>query len=170
MKTTLFLALGLAAAALMSTPASAQSRADKTFITEAIQGNLAEVQMGQLAQKNGGSDEVKNMGKMLETDHGQANTKATQVAEGMNVTAPTEPSAKQKKAYDRLSKLHGAAFDRAFGRDMVTDHRHDIAQYQKAAKSKDSALAGYARDSLPTLQKHLKAAESITQGRKTSQR
>src|SRR5581483_360405 len=140
MKTTLFLALGLAAA-LLTSPASAQSKADKTFITEAIQGNLAEVQMGKLAQQNGASDEVKSFGKMLETDHGQANTKAKQVADEMKVTAPTEPSAKQKKSYDRLSKLHGAAFDRAFGRDMVTDHKHDIAQYQKASKSKDTGVA-----------------------------
>lgn len=53
---------------------------------------------------------------------------------------------------------------------MVADHKHDIAQYQKAAKSKDSSLAGYANESLPTLQKHLQMAQSITQGRKTSQR
>jgi len=169
MKSTFFLALGLAAA-LLSSPASAQSKADKTFITEAIQGNLAEVKMGQLAQQNGGSDEVKNFGKMLETDHGQANTKATQVAEALKVTVPTEPSAKQKKTYDRLSKLQGSAFDRAFGRDMVADHKHDIAQYQKAAKSKDPNVAGYASESLPTLQKHLQTAQSMTQGRKTSQR
>ncbi|MBV8837197.1 MAG: DUF4142 domain-containing protein [Alphaproteobacteria bacterium] len=169
MKTTMFLALGLAAA-LLSAPASAQSKADKTFITEAIQGNLAEVQMGQLAQKNGGSDEVKNFGKTLETDHGQANTKATQVADEMKVTAPTEPSAKQKKTYEQLSKLNGSAFDRAFAQHMVADHKHDIAQYQKAAKSKDTSLAGYANESLPTLQKHLQMAQSITKGRKTSQR
>ena len=166
---TLIVAAGLAVA-LISSPASAQSSADKRFIKEAIQGNLAEVQMGQLAQKNGGSDEVKNFGKMLESDHGQANTKANQVAAELKVTPPTEPSSKQKHAYDRAAKLNGANFDREFARHMIIDHKEDIAKYQKASKSRDAALAGFASESLPTLQKHLKAAESIGQGRKTSQR
>lgn len=166
---TLILAAGLAVA-LIATPASAQNSADKSFIKEAIQGNLAEVQMGQLAQKNGGSDEVKNFGKMLETDHGQANTKATQVADQLKVTPPVEPSAKQKHAYDQLAKLHGANFDRQFARDMVTDHKQDIAKFEKASKSKDAAVSGFATETLPTLHKHLDAAQSIAQGRKTSQR
>ena len=169
MKTHIILAFSLAAA-LLSTPAFAQSKADKTFITEAIEGNLAEVQMGQLAQQNGGSDEVKSFGKTLETDHSQANSKATQVAQDLKITVPAEPSAKQKKMHDQLSKLNGAAFDRQFARHMVADHKHDIAQYEKAAKSKDKAVAGYAKESLPTLKKHLQMAQSIEQGRKTSQR
>lgn len=166
---TIILAAGLAVA-LISTPASAQSSADKSFIKEAIQGNLAEVQMGQLAQKNGASDEVKNFGKTLETDHGQANSKATQVAQELNVTPPTEPNSNQKHAYDRAAKLHGANFDREFARHMIIDHKEDIVKYQKASKSKNAAVAGYASESLPTLQKHLKMAQSIAQGRKTSQR
>src|SRR5215471_7515959 len=145
---TLILAAGLAVA-LIASPASAQSSADKSFIKEAIQGNLAEVQIGQLAQKNGGSDEVKNFGKTLETDHGQANTKATQVAQELKVTPPTEPSAKQRHTYDQLAKLHGAKFDRQFARDMVADHKQDIAKFQKASKSKDSAVAGFASETLP---------------------
>ena len=73
---------------------SAFAQADQKFIKEAIEGNLAEVQMGQLAQKNGASQGVKDFGRMLETDHDQANTKATSVASALNVTTPTEPNAK----------------------------------------------------------------------------
>ena len=47
-------------------------RADQKFIDDAIQGNLAEVQMGQLAQQKPQSQEVKSYGEMLVTDH-QAN-------------------------------------------------------------------------------------------------
>jgi putative membrane protein len=169
MTRSLILALGFAAA-LLASPASAQSNADKSFIKEAIESNLAEVKMGQLAQKNGGSDEVKNFGKMLESDHSQANTKATQVAEGLKVTAPTEPNAKQKKTYDQMAKLNGAAFDRQFATHMIADHKQDIAKFEKASKSKDPNVAGFASETLPTLQKHLSTAQSISQGRKTSER
>jgi putative membrane protein len=36
---------------------------------ECVEGNYAEVSMGDLAQKNGQSDGVKSFGKMLSTDH-----------------------------------------------------------------------------------------------------
>src|ERR1043165_6190042 len=109
MRTISILAPGIIAAA-MSSSAFAQG-ADQKFIKEAIEGNLAEVQMGQLAQQNGQSQGVKDFGQMLVTDHGQANTKAQSVAQSMNVTPPTEPNAKQKKEYDKMSKLNGPASD-----------------------------------------------------------
>ena len=162
MRTITIFAAGIIAAAVTSS-AFAQG-ADQKFIKDAIEGNLAEVQMGQLAQKNGASQGVKDFGQMLATDHSQANTKATSVASSLKVTPPTEPNAKQKKEYDTMSKLNGAAFDRAFATHMVADHKKDIAAYQKAAKKKDAA-GQYAQETLPTLQKHLQGAQSL--GRKS---
>ena len=52
------LTAGIIAAVLATSSAFAQ--ADQKFIKEAIEGNLAEVQMGQLAQKNGASQGVKD--------------------------------------------------------------------------------------------------------------
>lgn len=49
--------------------ALAANKADQTFLKAAIQGNLAEVQMGQLAQQKGQSDAVKSYGEILMTDH-----------------------------------------------------------------------------------------------------
>ena len=153
---------GIVAAALASGSAFAQ--ADQKFIKEAIEGNLAEVQMGQLAQKNGASQGVKDFGQMLVTDHSQANTKATSVASSLKVTPPTAPNAKQKNEYEKMSKLNGAAFDKAFAAHMVMDHKKDIAAFQKASKSKNADVAGVAAETLPTLQKHLEAAQSLQKG------
>jgi putative membrane protein len=160
------LAAGAIVAAISSS-AFAQG-ADQKFIKEAIEGNLAEVKMGQLAQQNGASQGVKDFGQMLVTDHGQANTKATQVASSLNVTPPTEPNAKQKKEYDKMSKMNGAAFDKAFAQHMVGDHQKDIAAFQKATKSKNQAVASFANETLPTLQKHLQTAQSLQKGANTT--
>jgi putative membrane protein len=51
---------------------------------------------------------------------------------------------------------------------MVTDHKQDISKYEKEAKSK-GPLADFAQQTIPTLQKHLQTAESLT-GQKSSQR
>src|SRR3954453_20368856 len=90
--------------------ALAQDKASQTFLTKAIEGNFAEVEMGKLAQKNGSSDAVKAFGKMLETDHGDANKKAIQAAQTLSVTPPTGPNKEQKADYDKMAKMNGTAF------------------------------------------------------------
>ncbi|HEX9462474.1 MAG TPA: DUF4142 domain-containing protein [Alphaproteobacteria bacterium] len=148
---------------LMASPVLAQDKGDAAFVKKAIQGNLAEVQMGQLAQQKGASDNVRSFGQMLENDHAQNNQQATALARSMNVTPPSAPNAEQKRTYDRLSKLSGAQFDREFARSMVADHKKDIREFQSEAKSKNSQVANYANATLPDLQKHLQAAEGLSQ-------
>ena len=169
MRTISILAAGIVAAAISGSSALAEN-ADQKFIKDAIQGNLAEVQMGQLAQKNGASQDVKDFGQMLVTDHGQGNVKANQVANSLKVTPPTEPNAKQKSEYDKMSKLNGAAFDKAFAQHMIADHKKDIAAFQKETKSKNTTVAGFASDTLPTLQKHLKSAQALQKSAKAALR
>lgn len=144
------------------TATSSKSMGDTHFAKEAAQGGMAEVKLGQLAQDKGSNDAVKSFGKRMVDDHSQANDKLKGIASQENVTLPTDISAKDQATYDRLSKLSGAAFDRAYARDMVKDHQTDIAEFQKEANSgKDSALKGFASDTLPTLQEHLKLAKQM---------
>src|SRR5690348_2561030 len=103
------------------------SRADKTFVKQAIQADLAEVQMGKLAQQNGQSDAVKQFGQKLVSDHSENADKAKQLAEQIGLTPPSEPSAKQQAEYKKMSKLSGEKFDREFAQDMVKDHKADVA-------------------------------------------
>jgi len=152
---------------LVAAPAVAQDKASQTFLTKAMEGNFAEVEMGKLAQKNGSSDAVKAFGKMLETDHGDANKNAMQAAQTLSVTPPTGPNKEQKADYDKMAKTNGAAFDKMFADHMVTDHKKDIAEYERAAKAKDAA-GQYAGHALPTLKKHLETAESIQKQKTTA--
>jgi putative membrane protein len=153
--------LGVLAALAYAGPSVAKTPAGKAFITKAIQGNLAEVQMGQLAQEKSQNADVKSFGQMLAKDHGDANAKASDVANQLGVTPPEEPSKKQKADYAKMSKLSGDAFDKQFASHMVMDHKKDIKEYQADTKKKD-ATADYASQTLPTLQKHLETAESLT--------
>ncbi len=131
------------------------------FIVKAVQGNLAEMQMGQLAQQNGQSQEVKAFGQTLQQDHSAANQKATAVAQQLGIPAPTEPNKKQKADYAKMARTTGAAFDKAFAQHMVMDHKKDIAEYKKAASMKNDPAVGYASETLPTLQTHLETAQSL---------
>jgi putative membrane protein len=154
---------GVVAGLIVSSPTFAQDKASQKFLKEAIEGNLAEVQMGQLAQKNGQSDGVRSFGQMLQKDHSDANQKATAAANQMGMSPPTEPNSKQKAMYDKMSKLSGDIFDREFAKHMVADHKKDIKEYEKEAKKNDAAGA-YAKEALPTLHKHLDTAQSLSGG------
>jgi putative membrane protein len=159
--------LGSAAALVIlgaGTFALADTKGDQTFITKAIQANLAEISVGQLAGTKGTTDAVRSYGQLLVTDHTKANEKATTLATAAGVTPPTAADAGGKKLYDKLSGLSGAAFDRAFVGAMVKDHKQAIKLFNKEANSGTSPIALFAKDTVPTLQGHLKTAQSLWQG------
>lgn len=161
-KTTL-LAFGLAGV-LVATGAMAQTKqADKdsqTFIKAAIQGDIAEVEVGKLAQEKGQSDAVKQYGAMLMKDHGEHKAKAEAIATQLGVTPPTGSSVGEKLTYAKLKVLSGAMFDRSFAKSMVKDHQDDIKEYQKES-SKSDAAGQLAKETLSVLRKHLEAAQSL---------
>ena len=165
MITKLGVTLGLAI--VFAAPCFAQDAASQKFLKEAIEGNFAEVEMGQLAKKQASSDGVRSFGDMLEKDHSAANQKATAAATSLGMTPPTSPNKKQKADYEKMSKLSGAQFDKMFVTHMIADHKKDIKDYEKAAKKKDAA-GSYATETLPTLHKHLETAQSLSAGNKTA--
>jgi putative membrane protein len=144
--------------------AAAAAAADKntgSFLQHAIEGNLAEIQLGKLAQEKSMDDGVRAFGDMLVADHSANNEKALQIASALGVDAPTEPNKMQKATYDKLSKLSGSAFDRQFSKMMVDDHKKDIREFDKQSKSANTQVSGFAKDTLPTLHQHLEAAQSL---------
>jgi putative membrane protein len=51
----------------------AAPRDQKAFIRESMQGNLAEIEMGKLAQRRSDNEGVKSFGRLLVDDHRAAN-------------------------------------------------------------------------------------------------
>jgi putative membrane protein len=151
---------------LLASNALAAESSSQAFLKKAIEGNYAEAKMGQLAQQNGQSDDVKRFGQMLSDDHSAANQKAMDAAKSISVTPPEGTNAKQKTAYDKMSKMTGTKFDHDFAMHMIADHQRDISAYKKAAKKADAA-GEYAKGEIDVLQKHLDTAKSLS-SRKTS--
>jgi putative membrane protein len=154
-----------------SISSSAQSAAavDTHFASNAAQGGMAEVKLGELAQEKAGSEAVKSFGKRMVNDHSQAGEKLKATAHSENINLPTELKPADQAAYDRLSKLSGTEFDRAYMRLMVKDHEEDVAEFKREATSgSNQALKEFATQILPTLQDHLKEARDVAANRKAS--
>lgn len=154
--TTALVGVGLFTAA----SAQAEGSAEK-FIDAAMRGNLAEVSMGKLAENNSSNAKVKAFGTMLRTDHSKAYRDAGVAASAKGVNIPTEPTKDQQELYFKMEKMRGAEFDKEFAKHMVKDHKDDIKMYEKEARENDGPISQYAINTLPTLRRHLAAAERL---------
>ncbi len=145
------------------TMSSGLSAADKKFVREAAEGGMAEVELGQLAVQKASSDDVKKFGQRMIDDHSKANDKLKEVASSKGISLPSSPNAKQEATKNRLSKLSGDEFDKAYMRDMLQDHKQDVAAFRTESKTgRDADVKSFAAETLPTIQDHLKEAQSIT--------
>jgi putative membrane protein len=132
-----------------------------TFVMKAAHGGMAEVELGQLATERASDASVKDFGQRMVTDHSKANDELKQIASSKGINLPTTLDAKNQATKDRLSKLNGAAFDRAYMQDMVNDHREDVNEFRRESqRGTDPEVKAFAAKTLPTLEEHLKLAES----------
>lgn len=135
---------------------------DRNFLMDAAMGGMLEVELGRLATQQGASDAVKQFGQRMVDDHSKANQELMTLAQSKGITLPTEIDEKHKKDMTKLSGLSGAEFDREYGKMMLSDHRKDVSEFEKqSTRGTDPDLKAFAGKTLPTLQEHLRMAESL---------
>lgn len=149
-----------------ATPVAAETTAAADhatqFLTDVIQTNNAEIKFGQAAQSMGSTQAVRDFGKMLVDDHTKANAQASQIAQTMNVAVPTSIKPDDMAAYNMVTGMKGADFDKDFAAAMVKGHQKAVDMFKQEAESGDPApVTDFAKQTLPTLQKHLETAQSL---------
>lgn len=148
-----------------NTQAMALNSADRKFVMEAAMGGMKEVELGRLAAERGASDAVKQFGQRMVDDHSRANSELMQLVASKGVTPPVALDAKHQAAVAKMSRLSGAAFDRAYAKEMVKDHNKTIALFQREAmRGADADLKAFAQKTLPALQEHLSMARALPSG------
>jgi len=146
--------------------APAISRADRTFVRKAAQGGLAEVELGRLAVDRGSSEYVRQFGQRMVDDHSRVNDRLKELAGNKGITLPSDIGEENRAVKTRLSRLHGAAFDAAYIRDMREDHRKDITEFRMESNGgRDRDIRAFARRSLPTLQEHYRMVSAMSRRR-----
>jgi putative membrane protein len=164
--TFLAVPLALSAGVLSAGQALAAERlstADHSFVQAAAAGGLSEVEEAQAAQQKASSSDVKQFAARMISDHTQANEELKQLAHAKGITPPSQPTAAERRADNQLKKLSGASFDREYAKQEVQDHQKTVALFQKEADSgQDPQLKAFAQKYLPTLQEHLKMAQSLS--------
>jgi putative membrane protein len=135
---------------------------DSAFLKDACEGGLMEVKLGELALTNASSQQVKDFGQRMIADHGKMGQDIRDLAGKENVSLPSDISTKDKEIYLELSKMTGAAFDKAYIAYMVKDHQDDLGAFQREVDSgTDSDAKAMAAQTIPTIKEHLKMAQEI---------
>jgi putative membrane protein len=140
---------------------TASTSVDSAFVTEAMKGDNGEVAIGNLAATQASSEAAKEFGRTLASDHGGHKQKLVTLASSAGVAPTDEPSDEAKSNLEKLKTLKGAEFDREFKRMMIEDHEEDIAKYEEQASTGDPETSALAKETLPTLRKHLATAKSL---------
>jgi predicted outer membrane protein len=87
---------------------------------------------------------------------------AKAAAQQANIVLPTTVSSKDQQIYDRLARLNGSDFDRAYAGDMVQDHEKDLNEFQNEANNgKNSSIRAFAAQTVPMIQQHLNQAREM---------
>jgi putative membrane protein len=128
------------------------SQKDVSFIQKAANGGQQEVENGKMAEKQGKSADVKRIGARMVADHTKANKELTELANRKGVKFDTRGV--------RAQNIGAADFDRQYLKLLEVDHKNDIAEFQKEAKSGDDRdLKALASKTLPMLKEHLAMVE-----------
>ena len=135
---------------------------DKEFAMKAAEGGMTEVALGNMAASKGEAVEVKSFGSQMVKDHGAAGDELKTLATTKGLALPTGLGAEGQATNDKLAKLSGKDFDKAYVSDMVKDHEKDVHEFEKASKElKDPDLKAWATKTLPVIQGHLKMIKEI---------
>jgi len=147
---------------LAAAQTSSSGGGDQKFLDFAAQTDMTEAHLGQLAAEQASGQEVKDFAQMLVTDHTADYQQLGMLATKAGATIPKGLDAQHAKMAASFEKLKGAAFDHRFAREMIVGHTKAIAEYKREAQDAQSAdVKAYASQTLPTLEKHLQAAQDL---------
>ena len=135
---------------------------DRKWVTGQLEDGDIEVRLGRLAQERGADADVRAFGAMMVEKHTVAGTELKRIATRHNITA--DPGHKpDNDAFERLSKLTGRDFDRAYLEMMVDEHEEAVRDIEDKTRDNDehADVKEWASKTLPDVQQHLERAKTL---------
>jgi putative membrane protein len=138
------------------------SMMDKAFVTKALQGGLTEVQLGQLTLQKSENPQVKEFAQKMIDDHTRLGDQMKPIAKQLGVSVPDQPSKKDRQLIAKMQSLSGPAYDQAYVKDMVKDHKQDLNEFQaEASNGQDPTVKDAANQGSKVISQHLQMAQQL---------
>ena len=139
-----------------STPGSA------AFVQQALQEQLAEIELSKIAQNNSTNPVVINFAKATVGDETQANRVLRELAAKKGIPVFPAPDVENAAMAKILGCKTGTQLDAYYAQDMARIDDRVIQLYQSESTDNDRDVASYAQTALPQEEQHEKLAESLT--------
>ena len=150
---------GQPAPATAGAPSKPGAMDDATFVSKAAIGNLAEINMGEIALQKAQNEEVRKHARLMIDDHKKAQQQLQQVT---NLPIPSEIDAKHKQMADKLSAASGGEFDRLYAEMQADAHEEAIQLYTSQVEGGTNGdLKRLASELLPKLREHLTLTQAL---------
>jgi putative membrane protein len=159
---------------------------DRSFVDDLTYAGNAEVELGRVAAMRAASPAVKKFGQMMVDDHTKAGKELAEIASMYNVTQPSGLDEKHRDLENRLAKMNGPDFDKAYMDAMIDGHQNVVdtlesrvdevnrsatltgkqekdtnVKPETSENSITASLNAFAANALPVVKGHLDQAKAI---------
>lgn len=136
---------------------------DEKFMKSAGADGKTEVKIAELATKKATRSDVKEFAEMLMADHKAVNSDLMALATKKSVDLSAVISPDGASEFQKLeNNSTGKDFDDAFLKQMESDHKKCISDFESAQKKvEDADLKAFVDKTLPGLKKHLDKVEEL---------
>lgn len=139
-----------------TTGATKLAHHDRAFIEKAANCGMKEVAVSQAVMGRLANPQVRDFANAMVTDHTAANHELATLAAAKGVILPVADPKTTEKWSDKSGNV-----DKKYLHEMIEDHEDAVKLFEKAGKSDDAEIAGFAQRTLPTLQRHLQMAKDL---------
>jgi putative membrane protein len=142
--------------------ATVGSRDTGAFVSNAVQGNMYEIQAAQLAEQKSKTPAVQTFAKRMVKDHTALDKEMKPLITKAGQTPPTDLDQRRKGMLDNLKAADAASFDKTYADQQVAAHEETLTLMQGYAKDgPDAGLKGGAAKAVSTVQEHLAMAKKL---------
>ena len=143
-------------------PVAPLTTGDEQFMMAQLEGNMAEIQVAQLALQNGHNQAVRQFAEKMITDHSYAQKTLDQIAAVHHMQLPTVLTEQDRAILERLSQLDGPAFGRAYADSMVRAHAMMVEQLDaQLVHGQDQHINAWVQNTRPIVLQHSEIAQQL---------
>jgi putative membrane protein len=142
--------------------AAAQPATGTTFVQQAAEINLTELELSKIAMTNSTTPVFIKFSKQMVRELTAANRSLEAIADKNSVGFPTTRDREHAAMIKRLRMEGGLDFDADYAKDIAMTEDRAVALYQAEMADSNPELSSYAKSMLPALEQYEKVAQSLT--------
>lgn len=132
------------------------------FVQQALQEQLAEIQLSTIAQNNSTNPVIINFARATVRDETQANRVLREFAAKKGIPVSPAPDIENAAMAKILGSKTGTDLDAYYAQDMARIDDRMVQLYRSESADNDRDVASYAQGALPQEEQHEKLAQSLT--------